>query len=76
MYTHVPVFSSTQGAAVSIDDNSDKDRNDQRTELSSDTTEWESKVHALWEEGVEPSGHPTSQVWFQNMQEFIHLQAK
>ena len=50
MYIHIhmlPVFSGAQHAAVSIDNNSDKDGNDQRTEVSSDAAERESKVHAL-----------------------------
>lgn len=69
----LPVFGCAQGMAVSTDSHSDEHRSNERTEVSSDTTEGESKVHALREEGVDPTGDPASQVSLQHTQELIHL---
>ena len=58
---------------VAIDGHSDEDWGDERPEIGSDTTERESKVHALGEEGVCSAGDTTSQVRFQYTQKLIHL---
>lgn len=62
VYTYVHVFGSAEGFLVDIDSHPDKHRDNEWSEIGSDATEGESKVHALGEEGVHPASHPATQV--------------
>lgn len=70
---YIPVFGSAEGSLVDIDSHPDKHGDNEWSEVGSDATEGESKVHALGEERVHPASHTSTQVRFQNLQKLIHL---
>ena len=70
------MFGGPQSSAVAVHGHSDEHWSNEGSEVSSDTTERESKVHALGEEGVHPPRHPARQVTLQYMQKIIHLYHK
>ena len=74
-HTHhtTPVFGSPESPLVPTDGDPDKDRSNKRSEVGSDTTERESKVHALGEEGVHTTSDTPGEVPFQYPQKLIHL---
>ena len=69
----VPVFGRAEGPLVDVDSHSHKHGDDERSEVGSDATERESKVHGLRQEGVCPARHTATKVPFQHLQKLIHL---